>query len=160
MCPNCFGWPCICGPLTLPERFWRRVEKGEGCWEWTGRVDRHGYGKGIDSGTSTLAHRVSWEMHNGPIPAGMCVCHRCDNRRCVHPDHLFLGTNADNIRDRDAKGRGATGERQGLAKLTAAKVVEIRHRYAAGESQASLARVFGVAQSNIGAVVTGRTWKH
>lgn len=94
------------GPLT--ERFWRKVDKSagpEGCWPWTG--SRHGFGYGFVSagGKRRGAHRVSWELANGPIPDGLSVCHRCDNPPCVNPAHLFLGTVGDNTRDMMAKGR-------------------------------------------------------
>lgn len=95
-------------PFTpLAVRFWAKVEKTPTCWEWRGATVT-GYGHismGGVLGKIRLAHRISWEMHNGPIPDGLHVCHRCDNPKCVRPDHLFLGTDLDNAQDRDAKGR-------------------------------------------------------
>lgn len=85
--------------------FWAKVIKGDGCWEWVGGVTSAGYGSFCADGEFINAHRFSWKLHFGPIPDGKHVLHKCDNRRCVRPVHLFLGTNDDNIRDRISKGR-------------------------------------------------------
>lgn len=92
------------------DRFWENVQKSnDGCWIWTASVSRAGYGDiwvGLRPGVRIIkVHRLSWEIHYGPIPDGLFVCHRCDNPRCVRPDHLFLGTHTDNMRDASAKGR-------------------------------------------------------
>ena len=98
--------------MTL-EQFWAHVRKSDGCWLWTGYVDHRGYGRLTWRGQNyRLAHRVSYELAHAD-PAGLCVCHRCDNPLCVRPEHLFLGTRADNNRDMVAKGRQAAGERSG-----------------------------------------------
>lgn len=87
-------------------RFWRKVDQTGDCWVWSGAVSDKGYGSmGGPDGVTLLVHRFSWEIHYGPIPPGMFVCHRCDNRPCVRPEHLFLGTAKDNTRDMMAKGR-------------------------------------------------------
>jgi endogenous inhibitor of DNA gyrase (YacG/DUF329 family) len=157
---------------TLTERFWKNVSKPDdpdGCWIWVGHFDQEGYGRinvRLEGGRRVLmnAHRLSWELHNGPIPDGMSVLHDCpggDRPDCVRPSHLWLGTQLDNIRDRDSKGRSARGERCGNAKTTEAKVIEIRRRYAAGGiSQVSLALEFNLSPSHIHAIISGTRWKH
>jgi hypothetical protein len=151
----------------LPERFWEKVPLGDGCREWADARNRKGYGVANLPGQRTApAHRVAWELANGrPVPAGLCVCHTCDNPPCCNPAHLFLGTRADNNADMYAKGRGGhgwvPGEKCGTARLTAAQVSEIRHRYASGGlSHRALAREYGVHYRQIGRIVRGLSWKH
>jgi hypothetical protein len=105
-------------------RFWARVEKTQACWNWRGSVRHFGHGHLNVLGVVTMAHRFSWTLTNGSIPDGLNVLHHCDNPRCVRPDHLFLGTHADNVADMNAKGRHARGERHGRAKLTDAQRAE------------------------------------
>lgn len=150
----------------IAERFWAFVRQGSGCWEWTGaRNPISGYGSfGIDRETMRAAHRVSWELHFGPIPADLFVCHHCDNPPCVRPDYLFLGTPMANVRDMDRKGRRGRGNQQGTrnpnAKLTDAIVIEIRRRRAAGETARSLAAEFGVAAPLISYIAKRKAWRH
>jgi hypothetical protein len=94
----------------LPDRFWARVDSSQpdGCWIWKGRRTTRGYGTvNAGLGKNLAAHRASWQIHNGPIPDGLWVLHHCDNPSCVRPDHLFLGTHDDNMRDMALKGRNA-----------------------------------------------------
>jgi hypothetical protein len=99
-------------PQYTPEqtaRFWSRVDRSGDCWLWTGARHPFGYGM-VVLGRRWYAHRLAWTLSNGPIPAGMCVLHRCDNPPCVNPTHLFLGTFRDNTADMHAKGRGIVGD--------------------------------------------------
>lgn len=119
-----------------------------------------GYGViygGSDYGDiSVRAHRISWIIHFGPIPTGMHVCHKCDVRHCIRPDHLFLGTDADNSNDKVAKRR----QWHPKFKLTADKVKEIRRRAAEGTTQSQLAKEFDISSSGICLIVARKVWKH
>lgn len=138
-----------------------------GCWVWIGAISA-GYGQfrlgSLRDRTrrTEKAHRLAYERFVGPIPTGLHVCHRCDDPRCVNPEHLFLGTNADNVADRVAKGRsrsvGNRGERSPTAKLNLGAVAEIRRRVAAGTRQATIAREFGLSPQAISDVVNRRSW--
>lgn len=151
---------------TIPpvDRFWPKVAAGPvhsilgtRCWLWTGTTDSKGYGRFWIPGQSPVKpHRFTWGLQHGAIPAGMAVCHRCDNASCCNPAHLFLGTLAENNRDMLDKDRA-----RGPALLTADAVRAIRAAYATGTTtQSALAREFGVRQATIQAVVSRRTWKH
>ena len=171
--------------------FDRHVERGPDWWVWMGTTDSKGrYGVLRRGRRVLLAHRVAWEIKNGPIPAGMAVCHTCDNPPCVRPDHLWLGTLAENIRDRDAKGRAATGDRNGArthperlprgdnhfrrcrpdlvlrgsahgrARLTEDQVLDIRARCAAGETRKAVADSYGVGRTLISQIALRQIWRH
>lgn len=174
-------------------RFWGKVRIGDGCWEWQAAIKK-GAGYGV-FGVSTArraqrAHRVAYELANGPIPDGMLVCHRCDNPRCVRPSHLFLGTAADNSADMVSKDRQVrgdlhhfrrdpstrpTGDRNGSrrhperrrrgeegpnAKLTAEQVREIRTLASSGLGARPIAERFGVSRTLVRLIVARRTWRH
>jgi hypothetical protein len=149
----------------IAERFWEKVAKSDGCWLWTAFRTEKGYGKLAGSRSPVRAHRVSYELAFGHIPEGLCVLHRCDNPPCVRPDHLFLGTEADNSADMKAKRRGRGPAMQGTAhpraKLTDEQVVAIRAAYQPRiVSAAVLAAKFGVSRATIDGIVSGRYWKH
>lgn len=151
----------------LSDRFWLKVQKTETCWIWTGARRPEGYGVigGGPRGSKTLrATHVSYELNVGPIPAGQWVLHRCDNPRCVRPDHLFLGTHQDNVDDAKAKGRAKNpplhlGEKCHLAKITAEQVREIRAAAAAGESYSSIAKRYPLSKDGVGTIVRRECWK-
>lgn len=151
----------------LRERFWEKVEKTERCWEWTGSKNSRGYGRiglGRRKDGHAMAHRVSWEINMGPIPPGLKVCHACDNPGCVNPFHLFLGTQADNIKDCLVKGRAnfgtSTGTSNGNAKLTESEVLVIREKYASGKIfQRDLGKAYGITQAQVSSITRGESWK-
>jgi hypothetical protein len=142
------------------EAFWASFERSGDCWVWPYATRGKGYGAVSLNGVDGYAHRFAWTLTNGEIPAGLSVLHRCDNPPCGNPDHLFLGTLADNNRDMVSKGRQASGERARHARLTESEVIEIRRRHAAGERQYLLASEFGVTKPTIHRVVRGHAWKH
>ena len=141
-----------------------------GCWNWTGTKIRKGYGKFFVNGKFRRAHRASYELHCGPIPDGMFVCHRCDNPACVNPDHLFLGTHAENMADMTAKGRNRLGSRgdanapfkrgadNPAAKLTQEDALAIRS--AVGVTGVALAAKYGVSPRQIFRIRDGKKWAH
>ena len=145
-----------------PARLWALVARGKGCWVWAGALASNGYARITINGHRDYAHRQAWRLARGSIPRGRFVLHRCDNRACVRPSHLFLGTQAENLADMAAKGRSARGAKNGHAKLTAANVRAIRATYAGHDlSQRLIAERYGVNQSTISFALAGRrTWRH
>lgn len=159
--------------LSREQRFLRRVLKTESCWLWIGQIDNRGYGALGEKGKNLKAHRVSWEIYRGEIPRGLVICHDCpsgDNPRCVNPDHLFIGTQADNTKDMDRKGRRGTtkgykynvdwsGEKNGNAKINQEIADQIRERYRTRRiTQSELAREFNISPASVSMVVNNRRW--
>jgi hypothetical protein len=141
--------------------FWPSVDRsGDGCWPWTGNLHPgSGYGRFWLNGRLWRAHRIAYELTYGPIPAGLMVCHTCDNPPCCRPEHLFPGTSLVNMQDKMAKGRGNTGVKNGHARLTPALVEAIRHRYATGNiSYGKLADEFGLESSHVWKIVNRKQW--
>jgi len=145
----------------LEKRFWGKVRKTDTCWEWTGCYGTGGYGIFSPiNGDPVVAHRVAYQLAIGPIPKGMCVCHHCDNRKCVRPGHLFIGTHKDNSADMVKKNRQIKGEMVAISKLNPEKVQEIFKRWQnGGISQSQLAREYGVSPSNVRAIIFGLSWR-
>jgi len=161
------SWP---EGALLHDRFWGWVDKGgpEDCWEWRGHRTKRGYGhfqvnKAIGP---KRAHRVAYFLHTGQQPGALKVLHRCDNPPCCNPAHLFLGTQADNVRDMVSKGRQGTfvppalkGEANPRAKITQKQADEIRRLYGTGDyKQRELAEMFGINQQRISQIVRGKGW--
>lgn len=143
------------------KRFWDKVDKSGDCWVWTACKCSSGYGNFSVSGRICSSHRVSYELHIGKIPDGLSVLHKCDNPACINPDHLFTGTQKDNMQDCVAKGRFTRGENVHSSRLTEKDVVEIRRKYANGDiSQRQLARDYNMGSRAIHCVVHRIKWKH
>lgn len=146
-------------PRPLEERFWEKVRKTDSCWEWIGAISRSGYGTFWVSRKRgwVSAHRFSWSIHHGPLAKGAChpmspiVMHSCDNKICVRPDHILLGSFLENTLDMLAKGRAAGAPR----KTTADQARAIRSRYKGGEKQAALGAAFGISVRSIRRIVRG-----
>jgi hypothetical protein len=156
---------------SLIDRFWSKVQKTDGCWLWLAcRSNRYGAFKPAPDQPMCRAHRMAWQLTNGPIPDGLSVCHHCDTPTCVNPAHLFLGTQSDNLRDMAAKqrGRGKVNapacivpppKNFNAKKLSADDVRTIRARHASGERVTALARAFLVSHPAIVRIVQRRTWQ-
>ena len=170
------SWRLAMHPQSTHARFWSKVDKSGECWIWTAALNGAGYGVFRLKDHNSLAHRFAYECLVGPIPAGMQVCHHCDNPPCVRPEHLFVGTHQDNMADMHAKGRRsyegqvwpqptyerrARGERQGKAILTEQQVREIRAVYHPRVfTRPMLAERYHVSVATIKQILSGRSWKH
>jgi len=145
---------------TARERFYKHFKKHEnGCWIWT--ANKAGkYGQLAYGTTSKYAHRLSYELHVGEIPKGMCVCHKCDTPLCVNPEHLFLGTVKDNNYDCMNKGRAAIGEKAGKVKLKESEVLEILKMSERGIIQIDIATKFNISRQQVSYIKLNKAWKH
>lgn len=144
-------------------RFWSNVQRGDGCWIWSGHIDALGYGRFRIAGVTDRAHRAAWFFSNGRIPTGMEICHRCDNPSCVRPQHLFLGTHQENMDDMRLKGRSAPqvndyrGTRNPRARLTEQQA---RHVKYSNDRVCDLAAQFGVPRETLYSIRNGKNWRH
>ena len=140
------------------DMFWTKVNKGPECWEWKAGISRpNGYGKVKIRYKDYRVHRLSYEIEYGPIPKDMLVCHHCDNKLCVRPSHLFLGTQKDNLKDCIDKGRISRGEQRPLAKLTKENIKEIRIDVRLNKD---IALAYSVHPSTIEKIKNRKTWRH
>lgn len=152
--------------VTFARRFWAKVREGSGCWEWTGKLTKKGYGTLRPGGRESArvrAHRASWILHYGALPAGACVLHKCDNPPCVRPSHLFLGSHKDNVADCVRKGRRAPpirGSSNKSAKLKESDIPQIRALLSQGVRQRDTGRLYGVSQATILHINQGKAWAH
>lgn len=158
---------------SLEERFWEKVniKNIHDCWDWQSSINNDGYGQfwikghsfnGFElSGKQQLAHRISWLFKHGILPKENLVCHTCDNRRCVNPNHLFLGSSQDNMNDKVVKGRAVggklKGEEHGKSKLTQEQIIAIRK---SNFTQKTLAQIYNVKQNTISMIKNNKIWKH
>lgn len=148
--------------MNEADRFWSHVNKSKGvCWNWMGYIRKNGYGQfrigSAADGTRrmVMSHRYSYASCCGDVPDGMMVCHSCDNRRCVNPDHLFIGTAKDNNSDCAKKDRNSRGERHGMSKLRRENVIAIKDDT---RPQRQIARDYSVSQNVISRIKSGKIW--
>ena len=162
--------------MNIEDRFWSKIDVlgKDDCWNWLGYLDKDGYGqfsitrqtpiKIYGKYTAKKAHRLGWELIYGPIPKKILVCHSCDNPPCCNPEHLFLGTQLENMQDAVKKGRlkgNTAGVRNHWAKLTEEDVLEIRRLYQSGNYSCSqLEQLFNMSSASICRIYNYKTWKH
>lgn len=154
---------------TPEQRFWSKAiltANPDKCWEWTGYVNKSGsnrsmeYGRFMYKRKQWMAHRLAYFLFYNVHPEEKKCCHTCDNTKCVNPHHLFLGTDADNIADRQSKGRQAQGESNGMAKLTEVQVKEIKQKFREGKMPTEISRGYGIGESTARQIYVGNTWRH
>jgi hypothetical protein len=149
---------------TVAQRIDAYTDRSGDCWLWTGST-RNGYGRIIIKNKLYTVHRLVWELTYGEIPDGLDVLHHCDVRPCLRPDHLWLGTHGDNMRDMARKGRWRGGPRNRgsrcrFARLREEHIPQIRNLARTGMTQREIGEIFGVGQSAISVILSGKTWKH
>jgi hypothetical protein len=150
--------------LTLAQRFQSQIstDNSRGCWEWTGKAFRNGYGCFYVAGKYCLAHRVAYALTFGEVDPSVVVCHRCDNPPCVNPDHLFAGSARDNVQDKCSKGRQfrAIGSKCGNAKLAEWQVMDMRRERDTGALYRDLALKYGISMKQVSKIITREQWAH
>lgn len=153
---------CGCDFVLMKRAYESNVIRCDGCWRWSGA--RHGFGYGrvhLRKGVKVSAHRMSWILHNGPIPDGQCVLHRCDNPECTNPDHLFLGSNADNTADMKSKNRHMFGESHRGSKVTEEMIPQIIRDWIPRRfTRKMVAQKYGISVNQVGNIIKGRQWTH
>jgi hypothetical protein len=146
--------------VTSKQRFWAKVNKTADCWLWTDKPKANGYGRLMVNGRAVSAHRYSWTLHYGAIPLGQVVRHRCDTPRCVRPEHLELGSQADNVADMVARKRTAVGERASRSRLSESQVAALRaFTWHDLLTYAELAPLFDITPSSMGDVMQHKSWR-
>lgn len=154
--------------MDLAGRFWSKVDRTGDCWEWKGARNQSGYGWFSVGSRLRRAHRIAYELTVGPVPSGMNVLHSCDNRACVRPEHLRVGTQRDNMADMDSRnrrfspfrGQVQAGESNRQARLSEDDVREIRRLREAGGSLRDIAAQYGVSETNVCGIARRRFWAH
>lgn len=141
------------------DRFLAKVDvvTESGCWIWMGSLQRNGHGQMFIDGGLSGAHRASWILFVGPIPEGLCVCHKCDVYSCVNPSHLFLGTQKDNMDDMARKGRSAKGENSHVSKLTERDIISIRNDT---RTCRVIGADYGISCGHVSLIKTRKSWRH